>query len=202
MDGYDATRYVRKNMKPPKSTIPIIAMTAHAMVGAAEKCIEAGMNDYISKPFNQKELYEKILRFVKKGKNGSVKLKKENEKTNTMENNNNIDLTYLREIAGGSNEFMKEMIETFIQQTPAMIDMMDKYQSEGKWTELAGLAHKMKPTIEFMGIHSIRDTVKTLEANAREQKQLDALPQMIEQVRVACSKAIEELKKELSVIHA
>jgi PAS domain S-box-containing protein len=60
MDGYDATKYIRNNLPSPKSTIPIIAITAHAMVGEKEKCLALGMNDYISKPFNQRVLYEKI----------------------------------------------------------------------------------------------------------------------------------------------
>lgn len=60
MDGYETTRYIREKMKAPKSHIPIIAMTANAMYGEAGKAIEAGMDDYISKPFEEKDLYDKI----------------------------------------------------------------------------------------------------------------------------------------------
>lgn len=60
MDGYEATRYIRENFSPPKNTIPIIAITAHALIGEDAKCKKAGMDDYISKPFNQNELRDKI----------------------------------------------------------------------------------------------------------------------------------------------
>jgi PAS domain S-box-containing protein len=66
MDGYEATAYIRNKMPDPKSNIPIIALTAFALKGEAEKCVEMGMDDYISKPFNQTNLYEKMLKLIKK----------------------------------------------------------------------------------------------------------------------------------------
>jgi len=66
MDGNDATRYIRKEIPFPKCNVPIIAMTAYAILGEAEKCYNAGMNDYISKPFDAQELYFKILSALNK----------------------------------------------------------------------------------------------------------------------------------------
>jgi CheY-like chemotaxis protein/anti-sigma regulatory factor (Ser/Thr protein kinase) len=66
MDGYEATKYIRSNLGPPKNAIPIIAMTAYAMQGEQEKCFKAGMNGYVSKPFNAKTLYLNIYKALKK----------------------------------------------------------------------------------------------------------------------------------------
>jgi CheY-like chemotaxis protein len=68
MDGCEATKYIRKNMSLPASVTPIIAITANALVGEEEKYIAIGMNDYISKPFSQKILYEKIIRWTGRDK--------------------------------------------------------------------------------------------------------------------------------------
>jgi len=65
MDGYEATKFIRSNMSEKKRLIPIIALTAAAIKGEKEKCMEAGMNDYISKPFKSNELVEKICNFLK-----------------------------------------------------------------------------------------------------------------------------------------
>jgi signal transduction histidine kinase/ActR/RegA family two-component response regulator len=64
MDGYEATQKIRA-LKTYKKDIPIIAMTAHTIKGEYEHCIEIGMNDFISKPFDTKELYEKIYKLSK-----------------------------------------------------------------------------------------------------------------------------------------
>lgn len=58
LDGYETTKVIREKEKSTGAHIPIIAMTAHAMTGAREACIAAGMDDYISKPINRKELAE------------------------------------------------------------------------------------------------------------------------------------------------
>ena len=60
MDGFEATHYIRNSIKDSISKTPIIAMTASALVSERAKCLASGMNDYISKPFQAKELYEKI----------------------------------------------------------------------------------------------------------------------------------------------
>ncbi|MDB5117912.1 MAG: luxQ 1 [Mucilaginibacter sp.] len=64
MDGYEATQKIRA-LKTYKKDVPIIAMTAHTIKGEYEHCIEIGMNDFISKPFDTKELYEKIYKLSK-----------------------------------------------------------------------------------------------------------------------------------------
>jgi CheY-like chemotaxis protein len=67
MCGFETTRRVRaweKNGPPPPRHLPIIAMTAHAMVGDRERCLEAGMDDYISKPFDPEELRSKLTAYA------------------------------------------------------------------------------------------------------------------------------------------
>jgi CheY-like chemotaxis protein len=59
MDGYEATRIIRREMR---SSIPIIALTAHAMKDEREKCLALGMDEFVAKPFDAKKLAETIVR--------------------------------------------------------------------------------------------------------------------------------------------
>jgi CheY-like chemotaxis protein len=64
MNGYDATRAIRQ-MAGPVAHVPIVAMTADAVTGARERCLDAGMNDYVSKPVKLEHLERTIARFLK-----------------------------------------------------------------------------------------------------------------------------------------
>lgn len=75
LDGYETTRMIRK-INGDKGEIPIVAMTAHTIEGELEKCINIGMNDYISKPFNASELYQKIEMIIEKARPSAVVVNK------------------------------------------------------------------------------------------------------------------------------
>ena len=65
MDGFEATQLIRAVEKESGKRTPIVALTAHAMKGDRERCLEAGMDDYISKPINNKELTDALTRIRK-----------------------------------------------------------------------------------------------------------------------------------------
>jgi CheY-like chemotaxis protein len=64
LDGFEATRLIRAAQSPWVESLPIIAVTANAMDGDREKCLQAGMNGYISKPVNIKELLSMVDEFT------------------------------------------------------------------------------------------------------------------------------------------
>ncbi|RMG75492.1 MAG: response regulator [Bacteroidetes bacterium] len=67
MDGYEATRVIRREFSPPASEVPILALTANAFSGSNDACFAAGMNDYLVKPIQIRELFAKIATYIRKG---------------------------------------------------------------------------------------------------------------------------------------
>lgn len=196
MDGYKATQIIRNELPSPKNALPIIAITANALKGEKEKCLEAGMNDYISKPFEPKTL-EKVL-----GKYHHAKLS-EKEMLKTMINSANnrvdhnhklIDLTYLGKISDNDKAFMKDMIETFVKNAPNDIEVIKNLLKENNWSQIAGTAHKLKPAIKFMGIKPSIEKILKIEEFAKKESNLNQLEGIISQLETECQAAIKELK--------
>ncbi len=79
----------------------------------------------------------------------------------------NIDLTYLRDVSSGSNEFMIEMIELFLEQTPAYFEQLRQFIADENWSKVAEIAHKIKPTLAFMGANAAKESMAEIEASAR-----------------------------------
>ena len=188
MDGYEATKSIRKSIEGPRSKTPIIALTANAIKGDIDKCLEAGMNDYLSKPFHPEALYKIISKYTSSvpKRELSKSLPKESQVTN---------LKYLKSICDGDTKFMKDMIETFISNTPATINEMQNWSDKADWEIVGQLAHKMKPSITFVGLEQAKTIVKEIEESGKNNIHTDKIPSKINQLGELCQKAFKELKK-------
>lgn len=144
-DGYRTTHDIREKLH---SAIPIIAMTAHAFVTEKEKCLQAGMNDYISKPIDPEKLLALVEKYSSAIKNvDSVTPGNENEPTFKY-----INLHYLREISAGNKEFEKSISADFLSMFSNDIYSMQKAweQKDSDWVKK--IAHNLKTTIAVMGL--------------------------------------------------
>jgi HPt (histidine-containing phosphotransfer) domain-containing protein len=88
----------------------------------------------------------------------------------------NLDLSYLQDVANGSNEFMIEMIQLFLDQTPGYFEQLDQLIKDLNWPLVAEISHKIKPTLTFMGIESARANRAEIEQNARNLENLETIP--------------------------
>ncbi len=113
-----------------------------------------------------------------------------------METQKHIDLTYLKQLSAGSNTFIVEMIDAFFEQIPKEIENLEQHLSNKDWQSLRGTAHKIKPSIAFMGLKELEPVVKLTEEYAQNQTNLDLLPDLISTIKTVCTNAVEELKKE------
>lgn len=107
-----------------------------------------------------------------------------------------IDLTYLKQLANGSNEFICQMISVFMVQTPEALINMEKYMNGKDWKALHGIAHKMKPSFAFMGIKELESIVLLVEDSCQKETNLSQIPQWIAKIKETCTVALEELEIE------
>ena len=194
MDGFEATKFIRANFNPPKSNTPILALTANAIKGDDEKCIQAGMNDYLSKPFQPETLKNKII--------SNMDLEGFTNKITSRpkpDNNSNkvIDLNYLREMSDNDITFITDMVKSFINQSPKDIENIWFHFTKNEFDAVANLIHKIKPSITFMGIHQLKDLILEIEDNARHKK-FEPLKLQLEKFDIICRAAINELKEEFT----
>jgi HPt (histidine-containing phosphotransfer) domain-containing protein len=111
-----------------------------------------------------------------------------------------IDLSYLSDVASGSTEFMVDMINIFLEQTPDYVVQLGKAIKDKDWPVVANIAHKIKPTLAFMGVTSARDDMEIIEENARNLKNLEEIEikfNALESICVYLFERLEEVKKDL-----
>ncbi|MTI20120.1 response regulator, partial [Fulvivirga sp. RKSG066] len=193
MDGYEATKKIRSGFPEPKNKIPIIALTANAIKGDNEKCIEIGMNDYLSKPFQPEDLYDALSKYGKAKTEVKVEKEKPINPVPSAPSSQLTDLTYLGSICNGDKTFMREMVETFIANTPSAINEMQKWSHEAEWVKVGQTAHRIKPSIAFMGLESVKPIIKNIEDYGKEKKNTDQIPALIDTLSQKCQAAIHEL---------
>jgi len=187
MNGFEATEYIRKKMN---SQIPIIALTADVTTSDLTKCTAVGMNDYISKPLDERLLYKKIIELLKDP---------ETDNPLPVKKPGYVDLTSLKSRTKGHPELMIEMIELYIGQTPFLIKEMKQGVHDKNWGSVYSAAHKMIPSFSIMGMHQdFEETAKKIQEYSGTIKHLEEVKTMVLQLEKVCCKACKELEEEVS----
>ena len=184
MDGFETTQYIRDIMQ---SKIPVIALTANAISGENEKCLAAGMNDFLSKPFKEDEFVSTISRWL--GKEVSITVAPVKEQSN----NGLYKLDMLEKISRGNEAFVNKMIDLFIQQTPSAVSEIKEAYEAGDFAKVKAVAHKMKPSIDNMEIVSLVSDIRQIEALASQGKRSAELGILISKLDEVIEKVVTDL---------
>jgi PAS domain S-box-containing protein len=141
MDGLEATAAIREGEDATGDHIPIIAMTAHAMKGDRERCLDAGMDAYVSKPVRAGELFETIERVVPTTVQGGLGMPVETDGSEV------IDWTGAFKHFEGDLELLKEIAGMFLEETPLVMDKIKNALSRGDSNALERAAHTVKGSV-------------------------------------------------------
>ena len=155
MDGYEAARTIRDPNSPVRNhNIPIVAMTANAMKGDREKCLEAGMDDYVTKPIDPQTLSEAIERNLPDPDSKDLPRKKDNVDTTPQEqlpDETSAQCPYDKptalERAGGDEDLFNELVAIFLEDAPGALTRVQGAVSSGDHQAIAKTAHALKGSL-------------------------------------------------------
>ncbi|GGK70939.1 response regulator [Rufibacter glacialis] len=191
MDGYETMQHIRQHSSEVQD-IPIIALTAHASGSETKKCLAAGANAFVSKPFKEEDLLREITTLLPPKGLEAAQLEAANS-TGWVQ----VDLTYLENFANGNVEFMRDILQLFIDQTPGLVQELARAVSLSNWAETRTLAHKIKPSIALVGIQELEELNTTIEQSALNRTNMENLPMLVQQMVTLVTQSIQQLQAEL-----
>jgi PAS domain S-box-containing protein len=191
MDGLEATRQIRR-LEGTKLRTPIVALTANAMMGQLEQCLEAGMDDYLTKPLDVSRLQDVLDRFMDKRASaagaGAVPVQsKVPDRSVRMR---------LEEIAGGDAEFAQEIVTAFILGGAETLSEMRAWATASDCQALSRAAHKLKGASANLHLESLTALAFDIECRAKRHEQRDWMTDM-EKLAIELRRAAETLRAEL-----
>ena len=106
------------------------------------------------------------------------------------------DLSLIEEMAGGDEDFMKELAETFVSSVPPVVDSMVQACKAADWQKVGKEAHNLKSNIETLQIKSISTDIRTIEANGKHGLDIEITADLVYKVERVMLKAIEQIKEQ------
>jgi signal transduction histidine kinase/FixJ family two-component response regulator len=185
MDGYKTTQQIRDELH---LATPVIAMTAHALSGEREKCLQAGMNDYLAKPFKETDLLDKIAHWAQQ---------LNNKQSPTTPNSPlpRIDLSFLIQQTRNNRAFIHEMIHIFKNQHPKDIAKLKTAIGKADFKGIYKTTHSLRNTIGYFGLTpAIGSELQRMEKLAMAGEDPEQIRLLFEKVSAVCKQAVADLK--------
>ncbi len=187
MDGLQATGIIRKEIN---KEIPIIALTANTLKTEQQKCLDAGINDFLSKPFEENDLINLISKWLNKESEKKAPLSAQQLYTTKL-----FNLSKLNSISRGNDGFIEKMISIFTRENKkALEDMLHAFNT-GNIETINSIAHKIKPSIDNMGIVSLKDDVLKLEKFQASQNSNDDLKKSVDKLNTVLNIVFDQLNQ-------
>jgi two-component system, sensor histidine kinase and response regulator len=163
MDGFEATASIRQRERNlDLSAIPIIALTANAILGDRENCLAKGMDDYLSKPFSVEQLYRVLAQWLP-----ANTVKPKVLPTVIPVQNIQIDKKVIEQLMALREGLLPRVIYLFRTSSPALLASLEKAIVEENSDHAYKIAHSLKNSAANLGIIELVDLCRDLEAQAR-----------------------------------
>ncbi|WP_027182951.1 PAS domain-containing hybrid sensor histidine kinase/response regulator [Desulfovibrio inopinatus] len=170
MDGLEASRTLRRDTDTKTASIPIVALTAHAMPGFDKRCQEAGINAYLSKPIAIDQLMKTIVDVVQ-----GESIIFQDEPSRSV-----IDIKYLVALTGGSDSMVRRICQSYLTHEGEYISAADAAIANYDINELKRVAHSLKSSLSALGAQHGKDIALQVEELARDGDLSGAIDQFLE----------------------
>jgi PAS domain S-box-containing protein len=196
LDGLGATQQIRREEQITGVHVPIVAMTAHAMAGDREMCLQAGMDDYLSKPLHRLELLGVLARL---GTNRAASRPEQKHRQDIVINELINKSEVLRRLDGDS-QLLQELIDLFLAESGPLLQELSEAVANQDANGLNRTAHKLKGSVSIFGSRAVRETASAMETMGHERDLRKAAPALAElkQRMAVLEKALGELRQETS----
>jgi PAS domain S-box-containing protein len=165
MDGLETTRLIRMREQPLERHTPIVAMTAHAMRGDEERCLEAGMDAYVAKPIRPDELFRAIDRVCQVG--GDDRQTAVSEPGQVPMASVDIDWNAALTLVQGDHELLAEVVEAVLEELPQLMTQLDIALTAADARAVQRLAHTVKGNLRTFRVGPVIDIAEELELDAQ-----------------------------------
>ncbi len=187
MDGLTATEKIRA-LGNSKKDIPIIAITAHALKGDKEKCLNSGMNDYISKPVNTDTLIRTLDEYL--AIQPIANYSDDNEDGNSNQQDTLFDFSHLQKMSLGDVSFQTDLILSYVEDVTDRFNKLEVYVAERNLTKIVKEAHTIKGASYSVGATKVGDEALGIEISGKHHDLDNAIIRLVK-----LNQAVEETKK-------
>jgi CheY-like chemotaxis protein len=192
MDGYEATAAIREKEKATGMHIPIIAMTAHSMKGDREKCLDAGMDSYLSKPIKSKELLDIIDTVIARAPSGNELAFESSPAPLNVKVSPVINREEVWARVDGDATLLQDIVTLFLADLPDTLTAIRGAVESKNAKSLAKLAHSLKGSVGNFSAYAVTRAVIQLETVAREGD-LAQGPSALKELEAAIEQLLPEL---------
>lgn len=187
MNGLEATRKIRSLEDRVKASIPIIALTAHALKGDRERFLEAGTDEYVSKPVRTKELLTAIFKLLNKTED-------QIEPFNRLPMpEKKIDLEYALKLLDNDPELLLTNCKAIVQYLPVKVADLNQAASEKDYQRIARLAHSIKSAGKSIGAQEMAETAFAIEQSGDAHQEQIVLEKM-SSLNIHVAEMLKEVK--------
>ena len=207
MDGMEATALIQQRQAQTGQRVPIIAMTAHAMKGDKERCLEAGMDAYVSKPVRPNDLLAAMLPFFTPGAEAPARLLPvaPSQRTRPVSTPSvahevppdaRVDWAAARVIVLQDEDLLREIVDAFLSEAESLAVELSKALTSANAREVARLAHTLKSNLRTFGV-PCADDMQTIELSAKSGH-LDPVKTLWPEVRPLITQVVEQMQAYLA----